>query len=35
MRIFHRPENAVLGDMIPFFDESDGLFKPFYLRNYR
>lgn len=33
MSIFHRPEKAVLGDMIPFYD--DGVFKPFYLRNYR
>ena len=33
MSIFHRPENAVLGDVIPFYDE--GVFKPFYLRNFR
>lgn len=33
MGIFYRPENAVLGDVIPFYD--DGQFKPFYLRNYR
>lgn len=33
MSIFFRPEKAVLGDMIPFYDE--GVFKPFYLRNYR
>ena len=33
MRIFYKPENAVLGDMIPFYD--GGVFKPFYLRNYR
>ncbi len=33
MSIFYRPENAVLGDVIPFYD--DGVFKPFYLRNFR
>ena len=33
MSIFYRPEKAVLGDVIPFYD--DGQFKPFYLRNFR
>lgn len=33
MSIFYRPKGAVLGDMIPFYD--DGVFKPFYLRNFR
>ena len=33
MSIFHRPDRAVLGDVIPFYD--DGKFKPFYLRNFR
>ena len=32
-KLFYRPEKAVLGDMIPFYDH--GEFKPFYLRNYR
>ena len=33
MSIYYRPEKAVLGDVIPFYD--DGHFKPFYLRNFR
>ena len=33
MAVYFRPERAVLGDVIPFYD--DGEFKPFYLRNYR
>lgn len=33
MAVFYRPEKAVLGDVIPFYDE--GVFHPFYLRNYR
>lgn len=33
MSIFYRPEKAVLGDVIPFYDH--GEFKPFYLRNFR
>ena len=33
MSIFYRPEGAVLGDVIPFYD--GGEFKPFYLRNFR
>lgn len=33
MDLFYRPELAAVGDMIPFYD--NGVFKPFYLRNYR
>ena len=33
MAVYFRPDLAVLGDVIPFYD--DGAFKPFYLRNYR
>lgn len=33
MQLFYRPGKAVLGDMIPFYDE--GKFKPFYLKNTR
>ena len=33
MAVYYRPERAVLGDVIPFYDS--GEFKPFYLRNYR
>lgn len=33
MSLYFRPEKGVLGDMIPFYD--NGVFKPFYLRNYR
>ena len=33
MRLFYRPGKAVLGDVIPFYDE--GQFKPFYLKNTR
>ena len=33
MELFYRPKNAVLGDVIPFYD--DGKFKPFYLKNRR
>ena len=33
MAVYYRPERAVLGDVIPFYD--GGEFKPFYLRNYR
>ena len=33
MAVYYRPERAVLGDVIPFYD--NGVFKPFYLRNYR
>ena len=33
MSLYFRPEKAVLGDMIPYYD--NGVFKPFYLRNYR
>ncbi len=32
-KLFYRPERAVLGDVIPFYDH--GEFKPFYLRNFR
>ena len=33
MQLFYRPGKAVLGDMIPFYDE--GKWKPFYLKNTR
>ena len=33
MSLYFRPEKAVLGDVIPYYD--NGVFKPFYLRNYR
>ena len=33
MSLYFRPEKGVLGDVIPFYD--NGVFKPFYLRNYR
>lgn len=33
MQLFYRPGKAVLGDVIPFYDE--GKFKPFYLKNTR
>lgn len=33
MSVFYRPDNAYVGDVIPFFD--DGLFKPFYLKIWR
>lgn len=33
MNLFYRPELAAVGDVIPFYDH--GVFKPFYLRNYR
>ncbi len=33
MSLYYRPDKGVLGDMIPFYD--NGVFKPFYLRNYR
>ena len=33
MKLFYQPEQAVLGDVIPFYD--DGKFKPFYLKNTR
>ena len=33
MDLFYRPELAAVGDVIPFYDH--GVFKPFYLRNYR
>lgn len=33
MSLYFRPDRGVLGDMIPFYD--NGVFKPFYLRNYR
>lgn len=33
MDLFYRPKLAVVGDVIPFYD--NGVFKPFYLRNYR
>ena len=33
MDLFYKPELAVVGDVIPFYD--NGVFKPFYLRNYR
>lgn len=33
MSIFFRPDKAVLGDVIPFYE--NGVFMPFYLRNYR
>lgn len=32
MNIFYTPENASVGDVIPFYDE--GKFKPFYLKNW-
>lgn len=33
MSLYYCPEKGVLGDVIPFYD--NGVFKPFYLRNYR
>ncbi len=33
MAVFYRPENAFVGDVIPFYD--GGLFKPFYLKIWR
>ena len=30
MELFYEPKNAVVGDVIPFYDK--GCFKPFYLR---
>jgi len=33
MPVFYRPNNAYVGDVIPFYD--DGLFKPFYLKIWR
>lgn len=33
MKLFYRPDNAVAGDVIPFYDQ--GMYKPFYLRNFR
>ena len=33
MELFYRPGKAVLGDVIPFYD--DGKFKPFFLKNTR
>lgn len=33
MSVFYRPDNAYVGDVIPFFDE--GQFKPFYLKIWR
>ena len=33
MELFYNPQNAVVGDVIPFYD--NGQFKPFYLRGSR
>ena len=33
MELFYEPKNAVVGDVIPFYDK--GCFKPFYLKGNR
>lgn len=35
MALYFKPDLAVVGDVIPFYDQKNNLFRIFYLRNYR